>query len=150
MGAIKVTEGGKMWCRMQDLNLQHRPASQLLESLSWMGRQSSQSPQDIMWNDYLYSLFLCFMSQSTFFSHVRMSSCFPWFNQLSTWTLLRIWSSKVQLIAKDVDIEVAISVENTVTSVYYQFEITDWHINCQNGENYFLPLGHRTYEQKNR
>ena len=44
------------------------------------------------------------------------------------------------LIAKDVEIKVAISVEITVTSVYYQFEITDWHFNCHSGEIYFLPL----------
>ena len=31
---------------------------------------------------------------------------------------------KGTLIAKDIDIKVAISVEITVTSVYYQFEIT--------------------------
>ena len=47
---------------------------------------------------------------------------------------------KGTLIAKDIDIKVAISVEITVTSVYYQFEITDWHINCQSSEIYFLPL----------
>ena len=47
---------------------------------------------------------------------------------------------KGTLIAKDNDIKVAISVEITVTSVFYQFEITDWHINCQSGEIYFLPL----------
>ena len=46
---------------------------------------------------------------------------------------------KGTLIARDIDIKVAISVEITVTSVYYQFEITDWH-NCQRGEIYFLPL----------
>ena len=44
------------------------------------------------------------------------------------------------MIAKDVDIKVAISVEITVTGVYYKFEITDWHINCQSSEIYFLPL----------
>ena len=44
------------------------------------------------------------------------------------------------MIAKDVDIKVAISVDFTVTGVYYQFEITDWHINCQGGDIYFLPL----------
>ena len=49
---------------------------------------------------------------------------------------------KGTLIAKDKDIKVAISVEITVTSVYYQFEFTDsdWHINCQSIEVYFLPL----------
>ena len=47
---------------------------------------------------------------------------------------------KGTLIAKDIDIKVAISVEITVTSVYYQFEITDWHINCQSCKIYFLPL----------
>ena len=35
---------------------------------------------------------------------------------------------------------IAISVEITVISVYYQFEITDWHINCQSSEIYFLPF----------
>ena len=47
---------------------------------------------------------------------------------------------KGTLIAKDIDIKVAISVELTVTSVYYQFEITDWHINCLSIEVYFLSL----------
>ena len=47
---------------------------------------------------------------------------------------------KGTLIAKDIDINVAISVELTVTSVYYQFEITDWHINCLSIEVYFLSL----------
>ena len=51
------------------------------------------------------------------------------------------------MIAKDVDIKVAISVEFTVTGVYYKFEITDWHINCQSGEIYFLPL-RRDYNQQ--
>ena len=37
-------------------------------------------------------------------------------------------------------IKVAISVEITVTSVYYQFEITDWHFNYQSCEIYFLPM----------
>ena len=47
---------------------------------------------------------------------------------------------KGTLIAKNIDIKVAISVEITVTSVYYQFEITDWHINCLSIEVYFLSL----------
>ena len=46
---------------------------------------------------------------------------------------------KGTLIAKDIDIKVAISVKITVTGVC-QFEITDWHINCQSIEIYFLPL----------
>ena len=36
---------------------------------------------------------------------------------------------KGSLTAKDIDIKVAISVETTVTGVFYQFEITDWCIN---------------------
>ena len=44
------------------------------------------------------------------------------------------------MIAKDVDISVVRSVEITVTSVCYQFETIDWHINCQSSEIYFLPL----------
>ena len=48
--------------------------------------------------------------------------------------------TKDTLIAKDIEIKAAISVEITVTSVYYQFEITDWHINCQSIEVYFLSL----------
>ena len=47
---------------------------------------------------------------------------------------------KSTLIAKDIDIKVAISVEITVTSVNYQFEITDWHINCQSIGIYFLTF----------
>ena len=47
---------------------------------------------------------------------------------------------KGTLIAKGIDIKVAMSVEITETSVYYQFEITDWHINCQSCKTYFLPL----------
>ena len=47
---------------------------------------------------------------------------------------------KGTLIVKDIDIKVAISVEITVTSVYYQFEVTDWHINCQSCKIYFLRL----------
>ena len=56
---------------------------------------------------------------------------------------------KGTLIAKDKDIKVAISVEITVTSVYYQFEFTDWHINCQSIEVYFLPLRSDNNQQPN-
>ena len=35
---------------------------------------------------------------------------------------------KGSLIANDIAIKVAISFEITVISVYYKFEITDWHI----------------------
>ena len=47
---------------------------------------------------------------------------------------------KGSLIANDIAIKVAISFEITVISVYYKLEITDWHINCQSGEIYFIPL----------
>ena len=48
---------------------------------------------------------------------------------------------KGTLIANDIDIKVAISVEITVTGVFfYQFEISDWHINCQSNEICFLLL----------
>ena len=54
---------------------------------------------------------------------------------------------KGTLIAKDIDIKVAMLVEITVTSVYYQFEITDWHINCQSIEICFLPLSSDNNQQ---
>ena len=48
--------------------------------------------------------------------------------------------NKATLIANDIDIEVVISVEITVTGLDYQFDITDWHINCQSSEIHFLAL----------
>ena len=44
---------------------------------------------------------------------------------------------KGSLTEKDIDIKVAISVKTTVTGEFYQFEITDWHINVS--ERYNVP-----------